>query len=782
MYLRNISNADLVQLEGRHVLRVDPVTEAGTDTVTHYRLMVQDPEEGAVQRVFRNDEIPHLIEQELLVIDRGFHCLARQTDRQLHGTREVHGATPKQRASIDRKVFLARRMAHYHALGMLRTREGVEAYRNKLSKDDLQYQARTRYGTDRPNTSQYLKPLPAASTLLRYDKLLRMAGGDPRVFQPSPSRSDLLDPQQADDHLFILNQLYRYERDPSTTKEGVAEATVEAIRKENAARRAAGIPNLIPERSTRTYERYIDKYLDPYSVTLHREGDAAARRKFGTTETGVKAEFPGQKVQMDFWNMHILTLPVTRAEWRRMTADERRKLKPVRRWIVVVIDVATRVILGYAICRTPNQAASLQALRMCFMDKTFLLRAAGITKAHWNFVCPLIEVTTDSGSEFGKYPFGGSRFSSAVRRLTGSLMTTVTGLPHLRGHVERWNSTADRGFARPHAGYTGSNPTKLGGRKPHEEACMTDDELDLQFARFAAYYHAQPNRNLGRVSPADKWEELSADPRLDPSQIPDPAALRESCGTFVDVDVAEEGILFEGIRYANAFTRAERMKPGHARIAKPGERVEASVDPMDLGSISLRTRDVFVAVPAVDPEMRGIRLVDWRAARRRQRAEASEKRAARAEERAEARDALRETAALIARSAGVGPRQYTLEEVDRMAREVRDFGKGQHEKRIVGREEYRDPLMYGFAMGADEEDDADPGAADLQDPGIDAGWPEEGAAAGGPGVVGAETDDAATAEDGAEAPCAPPSAPGGLDRFRRKVKPRSGGSAWQEDH
>ena len=428
MYLRNITSADLVRLEGRDVLRVGPVAEAGSGAITHYRLVVQDPEEGAVQRVFRSDEIPHLIEQERLVIERGYHGLARQTDRQLHGTREVHGATPKQRARIDRMVFLAKRAAHYRALGMPRTREGVEEYQDKLSKDDLQYQARTRYGTDRPNTSQFLKPLPAASTLLRYDKLLRMAGGDPRVFQPSLSRSDLLEPEQADDHFFILGHLYRYEREPSMTKEGVAEATLEAVRKVNAARKATGIP-LIPERSGRTYERYIDKYLDPYSVALHREGEAAARRKFGTTETGVKAEFPRQKVQMDFWCIHILTLPVTRAEWRRMTAEERRKLKPVRRWIVVVIDVATRVILGYAICRAPNQAASLQALRMCSMDKTFLLRAAGITKAHWNYVCPLIEVTTDSGSEFGKYPFGGSRFAAAVQRLSGSLMTTVTGLP-----------------------------------------------------------------------------------------------------------------------------------------------------------------------------------------------------------------------------------------------------------------------------------------------------------------------------------------------------------------
>lgn len=66
--------------------------------------------------------------------------------------------------------------------------------------------------------------------------------------------------------------------------------------------------------------------------------------------------------------------------------------------------------------------------------------------------------------------------------------------------------------------------------------------------------------------------------------------------------------------------------------------------------------------------MQGIRLADWRAACRQQRAEGVDKRAARAEERAEARDSLWENAALIVRSAGVEPRQYTLEEVDRMAR------------------------------------------------------------------------------------------------------------------
>lgn len=783
MYLQNITKADRVRFEGREVFRIDPVTEAGTDAVTHYRMAVQDPEEGIDRRLFRVDEIPRLIAEERLVIERGFYSPERRMDRQIHGTREIYNVPPKQRARIEECVYLAQRMAHYHRLGMLRTRDGVEQYRGKLSNEYLTYQARTRYGTDKHNSSQNLKPLPAASTLLRYDRLFRVAKGDPRVFLPTLSRSDLLTPEQAEDHFFILGHLYRYEREPGMTKQDVAEATVKAVTEENAARLAAGRGkgDHIRVYSVRTYERYIDKYLDPFSVTLHRKGEAAAREKFGTTETGLRAEFPGQKVQMDFWNVHILTLPVTRAQWRTMTEEQRRELKPVRRWVVVVLDVATRVILGYAICEAPNQAASLQALRMCFMDKTFLLRAAGLTTSHWNYVCPLLEITTDSGSEFGKYPFGGSRFSSAVLRLSGSLMNTVTGLPHLRGHVERWNWTADGRLARHNPGYTGANPTKLGGRKPHEEACLTDDELNAQVVRLVAEYQSRGHRNLGGVTPADKWEELAADPRFDPDQIPGPAALREACGTFVTVDVAEEGIAFEGIRYSNAFIREQRMKPGHARLARPGERIEAIVDPMDLGAISLGTPEGPVSVPAVDTEMRGIRLADWRAARRQQRADAREKNAARAEERAEATEALRETGKLISASAGVEPRQYSLAEVDRLAREVRDFGKGLHEKSFIGRDEYRDPLMYGFAMGADEEDDAHHDGDTVPEPTFADGQPlDETEDASAPAPAGTQTTDTTPAAvETAER--AQPDTPGGLDRFRKKLKPRSGGAAWQED-
>lgn len=54
-------------------------------------------------------------------------------------------------------------------------------------------------------------------------------------------------------------------------------------------------------------------------------------------------------------------------------------------------------------------------------------------------------------------------------------------------------------------------PSKLNDRKPHEEACVTDDELDQIFVIFIAEYHNTPHRGLNGKTPATAWEELTQD-------------------------------------------------------------------------------------------------------------------------------------------------------------------------------------------------------------------------------------------------------------------------------
>ena len=148
------------------------------------------------------------------------------------------------------------------------------------------------------------------------------------------------------------------------SKAEIAERAVDAVEKENADRIKNGRSHLILRRCAKTYERWIGKYLDSFTVVLQREGLAAAKEKFGSKEMGRQAMVPGENVQFDAWMFHIVTLDTTRARWNEMTVEERKNVKRVRRWVVAAIDVATRVILGYSICRNPNENASLEALRM----------------------------------------------------------------------------------------------------------------------------------------------------------------------------------------------------------------------------------------------------------------------------------------------------------------------------------------------------------------------------------------------------------------------------------
>lgn len=431
---------------------------------------------------------------------------------------------------------------------------------------------------------------------------------------------------------------------------------------------------------------------------MERKGLAAARAKFGSTDGGLRASFPGEMVYFDAWQVHCITLDTTRERYNAMSKEQRKKVKRVRRWIVVAIEVATRAILGFAFCRAPNQAASLKALRMCFADKTPLLRDVGLRKSSWDFRAPIHHVSTDNGSEFGKHPFGGAEFGQAVRRLSATLLATVAGVAELRSQIERVFLTYDLKWARHLPGWTAGKIHLRNDRKPGDEACMTDDELERLFVQFIAEYHSTKHRGLGYMTPAGTWEKLSKDRRFDLSALPGPAALREACGTYETAGVSGEGIRFKNLVYSNEFIRNQRMTRGSERIAKPGEKITIKVDPCDLGAVSVVTDEGMVAVQCLDSGMRGRSLASWTDQQAATRAEAAKDQAEHADARREAQDSWRGEADLIARSSGVDLSGRSIEQIDRFAREM-SFGKGTREKPFVGRAEYVDPIHGGFENG-----------------------------------------------------------------------------------
>lgn len=697
-YFSALSTADRVCFERNEVTKIIPLQDDDRTTVTHYQLLVQHPGQDAVFRKFSVDEITHLLECEILVVERGYYSLARQTDRALSGTDELFGAGKKQRARIDRITFLCRRMAHYYKMGMPLTPEGVSLRRSDLDGDYKKYQAQVDYGTNKSNATQSLKPLPENTTLLEYYRRIRKGQHNPKVFlQPRAEPVDI-DHQEAIDLHFILVILNEYASATKIAKCDVAQKAVEGVKEENARRRAHGFPVLIKDRSARTYERWIDKFLDPFTVVAQREGIAAAKAKFGSVEGGMKVRNIGEQVVLDAWKLHVVTLDATRDQLNRMTPEKRAKVKRVRRWVVVAIDMATRAILGFAFCRAPNEAASLEALRLCFADKTFLLEQAGLRHGSWNFRTPIHLVSTDSGSEFGKHPFGGALFSAAVRRLNASFLNSVTGVPELRGTIERLFRTFELKWARHMPGWTAGIVSQLNDRKPYFEACISDDELERLFVQFIADYNTSPHRGLEFGTPAGEWDKLSQDPLFDLTLLPGPAALREACGQYETAGVSEAGIRFKGLTYSNAFTRGQRMARGVDRIVQPGEKLEIKIDPLDLGAISVLADGDLISVECLDDTMRGKSLAWWAREQARRKAEAQQDADMRAPAREEARKAWQGETNAIAQSAGVNVRGRTFEEIDRAARQL-SFGKGQHEKPFIGRDEYTDPIASGNRIG-----------------------------------------------------------------------------------
>ncbi len=704
-FFSSMTGSDLITFEGATVTTITPVQDKQSKEVSHYRFSVLNDAGDIEFRKFRVEEIPYLIENERLVIDRGYHNSLRQNGRALYGKQDLFGATKAQRESVELIVFYCRLMRKYEEMGMKRTREGVKAFKHLLEADYRTFQARKKYGTEKSNASQLLRPLPCEDTLLVNSRKYRQAEENPNVFVVPRSEPIDLGLQASADFQYVIEKLSRYIWEPISMTETATDliAQLESI---NAERIRDHNPVLHDIKSVRQYMRDIDKYLDPFLVTLQKKGLAAARKLCGTNEGGLTAEIPGQIVQADAWKFHLVTLDVTRERYNQMTEDERSKVKKVRRWVVVILDVATRAILGFSICRTPNENASLEALRMVFMDKTYLFRDAGIKESDWDKRCPMYEMMNDCGSEFGKDPFGGALFSQAVRTLSSSLMNTVAGISHLRGHVERLFWTLDLKWARQLPGYAGSNPWNRNDRKPGAEACITDDELHTLFVHFIAEYHKTRHGGLDGRTPNAVWKEKTQDKMFDLTQMPSPSQLREACGFYSEAKVTHRGIQFAGAVYSNEFIRRQRKGPLVDRIAAPGEQIEIKVDPFELGSISVLAKGELISVRCLNPEMQGKSLRQWRDEKHLERVKAKMEALEQTDGREEARLLWKNLSQDIARKADVGLFGYTEKEIKRIVREM-EFGKDRHDKPYVGLDEYSDPMHSGFDIHNDvyEEDD-----------------------------------------------------------------------------
>lgn len=343
-----------------------------------------------------------------------------------------------------------------------------------------------------------------------------------------------------------------------------------------------------------------------------RQGLEAANRHFAIIGEGLNVLRPGERLEIDEWKVDLITFFAEAGVFGHLTEEQIKALPKGRRWIYVVIDVRTRLILSVKVCATPNTEDAIAALDLATRDKGDLARLFGCALPNWPGT-GFETVASDQGAAFANFDFRG-----AVTDLRGTVMFPPAGVPKLRGHIERCFRTFGVELMECLSARTYSNIVEKGDFVPEDFAALADDELTRILVRFVVdVYNNKPHGGIGGQTPLNCWRELCSTVGK-----PRPPSRIERLGAFGRKYI--RSISGRGVRFAGIFYTCEMVR--HHFLASPELEVEIRVDHQDLGLIEVNLDGVWVVARPLAKGFDGLSLDLWTEAcsnlRRRFEAEA----------------------------------------------------------------------------------------------------------------------------------------------------------------
>jgi len=329
----------------------------------------------------------------------------------------------------------------------------------------------------------------------------------------------------------------------------------------------------------------------PSRATLAR----AVRREFSRGARGYVREGAGA------WRKYELTLrwePANRNDiWE---ADHKelavlvippRHKHPVRPWVTLFLDAATRAVMGWSLSLRPTSAEVLAALRMAILEAPGDGPFCGVPDV----------IRWDNGLEFV-----ANAISEAVVALSVHAYPTRPWTPQHKGKVERFNRTLSTSFLSS-LPFCADGPRSLDGRLYGPEGgVMTLERFVAEFKSWVWTYNNElPHSALSGRTPLARWEE-------------DPEPLRH---------IAAEELRWMLLKHQGALVRTQGIRFRTLDFIAPelnpivGERVEIGYMPHDLRSVEVfyEGRWICTAKPqgVVDARERE-RIVEIRREERRQ--------------------------------------------------------------------------------------------------------------------------------------------------------------------
>ena len=382
------------------------------------------------------------------------------------------------------------------------------------------------------------------------------------------------------------------------TKAQVYRNYLDDLNKLNTERVAAGFTKLATL-SQRSFDARVDA-IDPYLSTYAREGEAAARRKFGVNIGGLNVERPLERVEMDEWRVSLQTILVDAGVWETMSPKERATVERTRVWVSAAIDCATRCILALRFMTSaPSTASAISTIEMIISDKTRIGRTAGASTP-WDQGGIFEQIVMDNGSAFV-----AEATQLAIRSIGAAPVYPPAGVPSLRGTIESLFSNFQRHFVKYFSGQTFSNPVDKGDYDAEGNACLTVEELNRTLVRYVVdAYHNSPHHGLAGQTPRQAWDTLTNRHGVLPPMHP--RQRRHIFGIPFERRICADGIRIMGLHYQSPELQLLRRKVRQIPVL-------VRVDRYDLSEISVQTPEGWMSIPFIleGVNLTGVSLTHW---------------------------------------------------------------------------------------------------------------------------------------------------------------------------
>lgn len=379
--------------------------------------------------------------------------------------------------------------------------------------------------------------------------------------------------------------------------------------REIAHRCAKAKPTPLPAPHDNTIRNRL-KQLDSYKKIKAREGSKAAE----ASKLQIKGQFPGAEVP-------LAVVQVDHTEVDLILVDNLHRQPIGRPWLTLLIDVCTRMVLGFYISFDPPGNLSLGlCLAHAFLPKEKWLHNLGI-ETTWPCWGVPRTIHADNAKEFRglmlkkacqEYginlewrPVAKPRYGAHIERLLGTLMEDIHGL----------------------AGTTFSNPQQRGEYDSEGESSMSLEEFERWFTHLCLdIYHQRPHSHLG-MPPIAKWQEGILGTRKTPgiglpTRITNEQKLKLDLMPFDEKTVQHYGIVWDKVQYQHDVLRRwiNEPDPDHPKHKR---KFLCRRDPRDISVIWFYDPEVhqYYAIPYRNTAHPAISIWELREANKRARAE-----------------------------------------------------------------------------------------------------------------------------------------------------------------